>query len=354
MKKTLLFLTCALLTGACYREFDEVTHIPAINEKTAVLQGLADIELTITSNWAAATADLASTVTALRNNPTAASLAVAQTRWRLARVPWESNEGFGFGPVATDGIDGNSDDWPFDLTAFNQTLSSAQPLNEAYIIQMSTATRGFHAIEYLLFGQNGTKTAGDFTSRELQLLVLLAGDLNKQALALKTAWTPGSGSFATPFIASGKTGSAYATAGDALNEVLGAMNDILDELPNSKIQQALDKQDDRYNESRFSDNSLSDYQNNVKGVFAVYLGEYQSVKAEKSLSSLVQAISPAFDEKVKTQFELCIALLEAVPVGMSQAIYTQQDRLKAIQTELNTLRSFINSDSGSVKAIINL
>jgi len=66
-----------------------------------------------------------------------------QSFWKLARDPWESNESFGFGPVGTDGIDARSDDWPFDITAFNAILNSAQTLDEAFVVQMTTTTRVF-------------------------------------------------------------------------------------------------------------------------------------------------------------------------------------------------------------------
>ena len=77
---------------------------------TEVLQGLADIENAIVTDWAKQTDSFQLSVTEFIAAPSSATLADAQTKWKQARDPWESNESFGFGPVGNDGIDGNTDD----------------------------------------------------------------------------------------------------------------------------------------------------------------------------------------------------------------------------------------------------
>ena len=45
---------------------------------------------------------------------TEAELDAAQAAWRNARVPWESSEGFLFGPVDALGVDPAIDSWPLN------------------------------------------------------------------------------------------------------------------------------------------------------------------------------------------------------------------------------------------------
>jgi len=147
---------------------------------------------------------------------------------------------------------------------------------------MTTTTRGFHALEFSLFGLNGTKTAVDFSSRELQLLDLLSADLKKQADLLSSSWASATGSFYDDFRSAGSDNSSYTTVTAALGEVLGSMADIMTELPDSKIQIPLDNQDNAYLESRFADYSLTDYRNNVQGTYNVYIGNMATSKRKRA------------------------------------------------------------------------
>ena len=212
------------------------------------------------------------------------------------------------------------------------------------IPQLATSVKGFHAIEYLLFGPTGARKAAELNARLLQLLGLLVADLNTQATKLRAVRTRGTGSFGDSFAGAGTAGSAYKNAAAALAEVVGAMGDILDELPNSKLENALAKQRTDYNESQFSDHSLIDYRSNVRGVYGVYIGTYGAVTTANSLSGLVKAANPALDERVRTQFRLCIALPDLVPGTLNAAIFSQKTQLRELQTELNKLQILIATD----------
>lgn len=340
---SILFLT------SCQKELDEITvnPFPKNNEQSIVIQGLADIEFAIISDWVTGTTNLQSSVNTFTKTPNVANLNTARMQWKAARNPWESNESFGFGPVGDDGIDGASDDWPFDITAFTQILSSNIILNEAYITQMATSTKGFHAIEYLLFGTNGNKAVNTFTTRELRLLELLSNNLKMQSEILKSRWTKGSkNSFYDNFVKAGEVSSSYKKTSDALGEVLGAMVNIMTELPNTKIEKPFTKKDQIYAESRFSDYSFNDYRSNISGVYAVYIGKYGNVNATKSMSDLVLATNPKIDEKMKTQFKLCLALIDVLQTSttFNQAILTKPEQLKDLQKEIQKINQILDSE----------
>jgi putative iron-regulated protein len=345
-----LVISCllVLIAAGCKDECDniKVDSFPINNGQQQTILGLAQIEKAIALDWLLATSNLDAGATSFRANTSDVNLASLQNLWKLSRDPWESNESFGFGPVSTDGIDASSDDWPFDITAFNSILNSSQTLNQDLITQMTTTTKGFHAIEYLLFGADGKKQASDFTSKELQMLTLLSTDLKTQADKLNTRWTTGSAnSFHDDFAAAGTTGSSYATTSAALGEVLGSMIDIMTELPDSKIQTPLTLQNNAYLESRFSDYSFYDYRNNINGVYSVYVGQYKNVKAQNSLSNLVATGNPGVNEKVLTQFRLCLGLMDLIqPPSMNNAILTKQDQLSEIVVELQKLNRILDGD----------
>ncbi|MBI1770329.1 MAG: hypothetical protein HY015_04405 [Bacteroidetes bacterium] len=353
---TKVFAAILLISmGACKSEFDNITikRFALDEDQSQVLQGLADIEKAIITDWSTFTDSLKNSTKRFIASPSANTLADVQTKWKQARDPWESNESFGFGPVGNDGIDGNTDDWPMDINSINSILASNQTLNAQFVSQMATNTRGFHAIEYLLFGRNGAKTFGDFSTREYQLINLLVADLKSQSDLLKTRWIPNvANSFYDDFKNGGQGNSSYPTAATALAEVLGAMTDIMTELPDAKIEDPLTKQSIDYLESRFSDYSYHDFRNNITGVLVAYSGKYGNVVADKSISNLVAEANPAVNDKVLTQFKLCLALYDLIqPASMNQGIFTRQNQLRDLQDELRKLNQLLSVDVTSVLGI---
>lgn len=340
------FLASSLIwSNACQSDFDRITEkrFPLDENQSLVLSGLADIENAITADWSAYTNALNNSVNSFVATSTSEGLTDVQNKWKAARDPWESNESFGFGPVGNEGIDGNTDDWPVDINSLKNILASSQTLDAAFVTNMVTNTKGFHAIEFLIFGADGTKSVNDFSAKEKQLLGLLTADLKIQADLLKSRWNSASGtSFYVDFKNAGKDGSTYSTASTALAEVLGSMIDIMTELPDSKIEIPLTTQNIDYLESRFSDYSYYDYRNNISGVYAAYIGKYGSVVAPKSISALVNDANPSINEKALTQFKLVLALHDAIqPTSMNQAVSFRQNQLRDLQNELRKLNQIL-------------
>ena len=316
---------------------------PVSEDVKKVLVGLADIEFAIVSDWAnnANLLDVAAQSFTLK--PDAQKLIAAQNAWRKARDPWESNEAFAFGPVGSLGIDGNSDTWPLATNDLKAIVKSTVVLNDAFIAKMNTTTKGFHAIEFFLFGEKGTKKVGDFSARELTLLSLLTKDLKQESNKLKEVWTKGKSSFADSFIKAGSGSDLYPKASDALAEITGSMVGICTELPDNKMEEPLKRQDNNYAESAFSDYSLNDYRSNIVGVQAAYLGKYNTLSTA-SISDLVKVQKPKLDEKLRTQFELTIAYIELIPQPFSQAIINHKDKIVRAQNEIRKLRAILENE----------
>jgi predicted lipoprotein len=74
------------------------------------------------------------------------------------------SEGFLFGPVETGGYDPALDAWPFNLVDAQALLAGSDPITPQLIASLDGAVKGFHAIEYLLFGHDGSKAAPALTA----------------------------------------------------------------------------------------------------------------------------------------------------------------------------------------------
>lgn len=108
---------------------------------------------------------MSAAVATLQATTTDENLEAARDAWRAARRPWEQSEAFLFGPVETDGIDPSIDSWPVNQADLDAVLSSGTPLTKSYIDGLEGTLKGFHTIEYLLFGSGSGKTAADLTDR---------------------------------------------------------------------------------------------------------------------------------------------------------------------------------------------
>ena len=110
---------------------------------------------------------LATALSTLKATPTAENVQVARTQWRATRQYWEGGEGHIFGPVDTLGVDPKVDSWPVDKTQLDGALSGWDS-ELSNIDGFPVTMKGFHAIEYLLFGDGATQESATDAMTRLQ------------------------------------------------------------------------------------------------------------------------------------------------------------------------------------------
>jgi putative iron-regulated protein len=120
-------------------------------------------------------------VTQLINETNETNLVNARTNWKSLRADWELSEGFLIGPVESNDYDPNTDTWPTDYVQMDSLLASNNPLSTDDVKNLPQSLRGYHPLEYMIWGKGGSKTA----SRQKQYMGSLISDLlinNVQAL----------------------------------------------------------------------------------------------------------------------------------------------------------------------------
>src|SRR6478609_4247957 len=157
MKKiyTLFLVAASLAFTACK---DDNNEVPAVDE-TLNAKILSDFSLGVASatytELQARTAELNTQFATFKTNPSDVNLKIMQSSWKNARTIWEQTEAHLFGPVSTENIDPRIDTWPVNFTDLEAQLASDNAFTESYIDGLDDALKGFHPIEYLLFGNNG-------------------------------------------------------------------------------------------------------------------------------------------------------------------------------------------------------
>lgn len=272
----------------------------------------------------------------LQLETTTKNLHQAQNAWRNARRPWEQSEAFLFGPVDTQGLDPALDSWPINATDIQNVISGDTLLTTETVSAFEPTLKGFHVIEYLLFGSKNDKTAAELTAREMAYLIAAATALSNDAQTLAAAWNPNAGNFLAEFSKAGAGSATYPSLASALQEILEGMIGIADEVGTGKLSRPLAERDPNLAESQFSANSRTDFINNIRSIRNVYTGTYL-LSEGPGLNALVKSINPALDEAINNQIEKTIAAIYAIPQPFTESIISNADSVQAAINETKNL-----------------
>ncbi len=268
--------------------------------------------------------------------------------WRATRIPWEQSEGFLFGPVGETqlNIDGKVDSWPVDVTAINALLNSGNSITNA-VLETNNNTRGFHTIEYFVWGLDGAKTASDLTTRDVEYLKVATTDLKNNTQALYDAWQPNGGNYQHHFINAGQPNTDYTSQKVALQEIVAGMVTIAEEVAGGKIETPLNGNNGNAKpeaeESRFSHNSKADFSNNIRSIQNAYLGDYDGFSG-KGITDIVAELNGSLDLTIKAQIEEAIDAIETIPGTFTDAIVNNRAAVQNAQQKVLDLQETLQSD----------
>ena len=340
MKTPLLILILTVLISPACKDNDPPIVIEDMQQ--TVLNHLSEhvyfgtySQLSIHSN------QLYANVQAFVQNPTLNGLAQCRADWKQTREFWEYSEAWLFGPVATESIDPRIDTWPVDFIRLDSVLSSTATFSNAYINNLEESLKGFHPIEYLLFGKNGNKQLSEFNARQLEYLLALTENLRQLTGELNDGWEMTKGNYISEVQVSGPL-KLYPNRLSAYEEICNAMIGICDEVANGKINEVFVNLDSLGEESPFAKNSINDFTNNIKGVQMVYLGNSLAGDA-RGIEDFVRTYNLSLDGRIKQKIELAISALGQITDPFGKAIYTQPiqvqnaiDAINVLKTELET------------------
>jgi predicted lipoprotein len=347
MKRTIITTLCviALAAGSCKKENNNNNQSTDATLEQSVLTDFAGV--LVNPNYQdiqAKAAIMNNAIIAFNASSTDANLAAIQVAWKNTRGAWESCEGFLFGPVEDFSYDPTMDDWPVNKADLDALIASNNPLQVSDINALGTTLKGFHAIEYIVFGVGSTQKAANITARDKLYLGSLGQSLYNTTTQLRNSWDPTQASnFTVQVTTAGKGSTRYGTRLDVFKALVGSMADICNEVANEKMQTPLAAHDSTLDESQFSHNSVLDFKNNITGVLNAYKCQYAG-KSGHSLSELVASKNASLDNTIQSQINTAIASFNGITTTYEKAIYTQQNQIKTVQTAINTLRATIEGD----------
>ena len=338
--KIALFLVCFLaVINGCKKDKEEI-----ITPNPEVLSSFSlNVAQATYNDLNSKTNLLYNSIQQFNTSNTNADLNTCKQNWKNSRAAWEQSEGFLFGPVSTENIDPRIDTWPVNYTDLDSILNSSAVFTEGFIDNLEDALRGFHPVEYLLYGSNGNKVAADFTQRQKDFLIALANNLKKLTAQVADQWNPlTTNNYHNQFVNAGQSSSVYTTKRAAFEELVSAMAGICDEVANGKMEEPFVNQDPSLEESPFSKNSIVDFTNNIKSVENVYSGKYSADGI--GMEDFVKQYNLSLDGTIKQKIANAIAALGNITDPFGAAIFSQPVQITNAQNAIKELKAVLEND----------
>ncbi len=346
------FISVALLTSS--------TPVVAATTAADVVATYYKIGEAVYSDSAKAARELETAVEALLASPTAETLQTARSAWKAARVPYLQSEGFRFGNKIVDDWEGSVNSWPLDEGLIDYVDTSvygdkkdenplytanviaspslrlgakildAKVINKTLLVKLNSAldveanvATGYHAIEFLLWGQdlNGTGPgAGNRPASDFDLKSCSGGNCDRRRAYLKAA---------TSLLADDldlmaknwRAGGAARKALEAMPE-RGRLTAILTglgslsygEMAGERMKLGVILHDTEEEQDCFSDDTHNSHYNDQVGMMAIWTGTYAGAGSVKGpgIADLVRQTSPEAATRVDDAMAATLERLKAI------------------------------------------
>jgi putative iron-regulated protein len=294
--------------------------------------------------------------------PTQDNLVAARKAWVAARVSYMQTEAFRFGNKIVDDWEGRVNSWPLDeglIDYVSQEYVDQSPANDLYVANVianpsikingepvdtskitkellsdklqeaggveSNVATGYHAIEFLLWGQdlNGTGPgAGNRPATDYDAKNCTHGNCDRRGQYLEAAtdlliddltfmvaqWDADGAARKSVMADDGRAALA------ALFKGLGSLS--YGEMAGERMKLGLLIHDPEEEHDCFSDNTHNAHYYDALGIRNVYLGSYKrldgSVVSGPSASDLVRAKSPEADTRTRAALEVTMKQMDAI------------------------------------------
>lgn len=355
-----LYLSAAMMTGLATLSAGQAGAADSA-DPARVVANYADIGAATFGDALTSARTLQAAVDGLIAAPSDATLAAARAAWIAARVPYQQSEVFRFGNPIVDDWEGRVNSWPLDegfidYVDASYAESGENPLATLNVIATpqfeiggaavdaaaitpdliagklhgadgldANVASGYHAIEFLLWGQdlNGTGpgagnrpytdfvTGADCTGgncdRRVAYLQSATDLLVRDTEEMATAWAPG-GAARAAVEADPKAGLLAMLTG------MGSLS--YGELAGERMKLGLLLNDPEEEQDCFSDNTHNSHYNDAVGMQNVYLGRYARIDGTEvkgpALADLVAAADPAVDADLRARLAASVAALGAI------------------------------------------
>jgi putative iron-regulated protein len=304
--------------------------------------------------------------------PAEESFNTVKLKWKEARESYGTTEVFRFEGSPVENIYSQLNAWPMDENYIDYIDGDAAAgiinnptgypdLSKAVLLSLNQVggekniSVGYHAIEFLLWGQDltpaidnlpGQRPYTDFVdgeggtaanqARRRQYLSACADLLTDNLAYLQTEWAQG-GAYRATFLALGEEAALQ-------NIYSGVLHTIQDRLP-AELTTAVQGMSQENEQSAFSDYTHRDYLLAVKGFVNVYRGQYDGVvgsgiqmlvyqTSQEAYNDTIEALRLAEDSLEAIVFPFDYAIEGGPESDEGEKVVTAVENLQALATQL--------------------
>ena len=275
-------------------------------------------------------------------DPTPAHLEAAKRQWLTARDDYGPTEAFRFydGPIdhPENGPEGLINAWPLDESYIDYVEGNPTagiinnpaefPMIDAELLVWlnevggeENVSTGWHAIEFLLWGQDmnatgpGARPVEDYTTnanadRRSTYLAVASDVLVGHLQDMVNAWAPGQSNYRSSFVA--------ADADDSIEKIITGIGELSrGELAGERMTVAFEERSQEDEHSCFSDNTVADIVANARGIQMVYHGEFGGVSGP-GIDALIAAGDEELADKLTAQIRNSVNSATNIPSPFDQ------------------------------------
>ncbi|HAF76596.1 MAG TPA: hypothetical protein DCG42_04675 [Maribacter sp.] len=373
MKRVILAVGfIGLIVLGCSSDDDSTTEVVVDDaiEASSVIENYADLVL---ANYQAALVDAEAMSVAIQTfvaTPTEENFEAAKEAWLTSRESYGPSEAFRFanGPIDTgdtEEIEGYLNSWPLDEAYIDYVEGDVDAGIINNLADFPTLTKeiltgengnggeenvaiGYHAIEFLLWGQDltapsenlaGQRAYTDFVDggtaanqdRRREYLAIVADLLTDHLQIIIDEW---SGDYRSTFLALDED--------EALDNIISSIAELSrSELAIERMAVALQNQDQEDEHSCFSDNTHRDIRLNLAGIVNVYTGAYGSVDGN-SLQDLIEEADADLATELDALLATAVTDVDATLDPFDLAIVDGESSVEGakVQTAVQALVAF--------------
>jgi putative iron-regulated protein len=337
----------ALLTALCLTACPRCAARGLEGMKKAVVENYAAIAHANYLDALTAADAMEKAVTSFVETPSEKSMQAARQAWLDARIPYLQTEAFRFYEGPIDMVEMQINAWPVDENYIDYVAEAPEAgiinatnkhpqLSAELIAELNekegekNISTGYHAIEFLLWGQDlkangpGDRSFRDYlptarnAARRGEYLRIVTRQLLANLRLVAEAWT-------TDNPTNYRAQLLTQPADEALKKIIKGMGSLSGpELSGERltVPYATKEQEDEH--SCFSDNTHNDVIYDIVGIQNIYLGRYVRTDGKPvqgpGLNNLLQKVDAPLAAKLASQLAACVGAARAIPAPFDQAI----------------------------------
>ena len=339
MKYTWFFVLLLVLVG-CKDDDDSDTPSPSPNIRQVEIERIVNNQIVADFNTAEASAkQLAAALSSLRSNPSPAQLAVARNSWTVAAADWMELTSTQVGEAKFTFLYSRIYSFPIDTTRL-LGLSDVES-DTTTILNAPSSTKGFAAVEYLLFGRTPTEQLS-FLAEDYRMDYLAAtGEVLHQTVdELNHFWVD---EYSTEFAQNSATGTA--------EPVSLLFNGILTSLENMKAYE-LGEPLGLNGTNPNSELLIAPFSNESKVLMKRQIeGIYQLFGTDNGYATMVRSMnlthSNALADQVDKAFITTLDQIDQTPLDWNQAVRSNNAELLQLHDDVKELIRLLKTDVSS-------